>query len=344
MWGWGDELVVGFTLGYHKTVERGHARDKGLPFLNVQARSLDGGQTWRLEDFKGEQPGGRGLSADEHLDAGLRLKEALDDHPPTLPTRPLSFSHPEFALMAARTGLERGARSFFYASYDRCRSWQGPYRLPMFGETGIAARTDYVILGDQSALLFLTANKADGEEGKVICVRTEDGGQSFQRVAQVGAEPTGSGDFAIMPAGLLLPGGRILCALRCRRGYSGASWIDLYASGDLGRSWSYLNQPVSFREPGHSGNPPCLLRLPDGRTALIYGNRDRPYRICARISDDDAVTWGDEITLRAGAANGDIGYARALVLPDGNVVAAYYINDRADGDGERFIEATIWMP
>ena len=77
---------------------------------------------------------------------------------------------------------------------------------------------------------------------------------------------------------------------------------------------------------------------------MIYGNRDRPYRICARISSDAGASWGNEITIRAGAANGDMGYARACALPDGKVVAAYYLNDRADGEGERFIEATIWSP
>ena len=107
--------------------------------------------------------------------------------------------------MAARTGLERGARSFFYASYDRCRSWRGPFHLPMFGCTGIAARSDYLVLDEYSALLFLTANKADGHEGKVICARTDDGGRSFQLLAEVGDEPTAPRDFAIMPSSLALP-------------------------------------------------------------------------------------------------------------------------------------------
>ena len=199
MWHWDDELVVGFTLGTHKLVKRGHARDKSLPFVNVQERSSDGGESWQLEDFNGARPGSRGLSADEHMHAGLRLSDVLDDWPPTIPTRPLSFSHPDFALMAART--------------------------------------DYLVQGDQSALLFLTANKTDGQERKVICARTEDGGRSFELLAEVGREPPDAGDFAIMPASLLLPSGRILCARRCRRGVTGASWIDLYASDDHGRSW-----------------------------------------------------------------------------------------------------------
>ena len=343
IWHWGAEIVVGFTVGAHKTVARGHAIDKSQPVTNMQARSFDRGASWQIEPFMGARPGGRGLSADEHMNAGLRLAEVMHAETAAVPALPLKFQQPDFALMLARTGLARGVHSFFYVSYDRCRTWDGPYRLPMFGSNGIAARTDYLVLGEHSALLFLTANKADGAEGKVICVRTDDGCQSFQHLAEVGGETQGAGDFAIMPASLKLPSGRILCARRCRDGASGLSWIDLYASDDGGRSWRFLNRPVAFRVRGHSGNPPCLKQLADGRLLLIYGDRDT-YKICARISGDEGRSWGGEIVLRAGGGNGDLGYARAVVLDDDTVVAAYYFNDRADGDGERFIEATIWQP
>lgn len=344
IWGWGDEIVVGFTVGAHKTVESGHARDKSQPVINMQARSLDGGESWRVEDFNGARPGGRGLSADEHMDAGLRLAEVMRPTSAAIPRRPLNFQHPDFALMAARTGLRRGVFSFFYCSTDRCRSWDGPYRLPMFGATGIAARTDYLIQGEHSALLFLTANKGDGEEGKTICVKTDDGGRSFVLVAEVGGDALGKGDFATMPASLQLPGGRLLCALRCRKGAGGASWIELYASDDGGHSWRFMNRPVQFQQTGHVGNPPCLKALADGRLALLYGNRDAPGAICARLSADAGESWGDEIVLRGGGGAWDLGYVRAVLRDDGAVVAVYYFNDRPDGDGERFIEAAIWMP
>ena len=126
IWAWGAEIVVGFTVGAHRTVERGHAIDKRQPFVNMQARSLDGGETWQIEDFNGTRPGGRGLSADEHMATGLRLSELVDESTAEIPAQPLDFSQSDFALMAARTGIGRGVVSFFYVSDDRCRSWAGP--------------------------------------------------------------------------------------------------------------------------------------------------------------------------------------------------------------------------
>ncbi|MCY4146091.1 MAG: sialidase family protein [Chloroflexi bacterium] len=343
MWRWDDEIVVGFTVGAHQTVKSGHAIDKRQPFINIQARSLDGGRSWQVEPFKGALPGGRGLSADEHMAAGLRLAEVMDARTVTVPREPLDFTKDDFALMLARTGLARGVFSFFYVSSDRCHNWAGPFRLPDFGETGIAARSDVIVQGAHEATFFLTVNKADGQEGRIICVHTRDGGRSFQRLSQVGADLDAHGDFSIMPSSLQLPERRLLCARRCRIGVDLRSHIDLFASDDLGKSWRWVSQPVRFEKPGHSGNPPCLLALRDGRLALLYGNRDS-YAICARISEDGGITWSGEIVLRGGGANGDMGYVRAVVLDDGTVVAAYYFNDRPDGDGERFIEAAIWQP
>src|SRR3954447_8199824 len=49
MWSWGNELLVGFSLGYFKNVERGHAIDSARPSTLRFARSLDGGETWTVE-------------------------------------------------------------------------------------------------------------------------------------------------------------------------------------------------------------------------------------------------------------------------------------------------------
>ena len=344
LWAWGNELVLCFTLGYHRTVARGlHARDTTQPFVTMQARSRDGGATWEVGAFPGHTPGGRGLSADEHMEPCLGVGAAiLAGDAPALPPGGLHLAAPDLAILCARTGLEAGVQSFFYVSTDRCHTWQGPYALPMFGQTGIAARTDAVILSDNEALLFLTANKRDGQEGRVLCAHSGDGLGTFSLRAFIGDEPP-SGAFAIMPASVRLPDGRILTAIRCR-GSDGAAWIELWSSDDTGHSWHLATCPVTFAERGHGGNPPTLTLLADGRLALAYGNRDAPCTIAARLSDDQGHTWSPELTLRNGGGSRDLGYPRTVARSDGALVTAYYFNDRPDGDGERFIEATIWRP
>jgi hypothetical protein len=340
MWAWGDELVLGFTVGAHLTEGRFHARDTAQPFINLQARSLDGGRSWSVGNFPGRLPGGRGLSADEHMNAGLRLGETLDENPPPALTEALDFSHPDFALMAARTGLLAGTRSFFYYSYDRCRSWTGPFALPMWGQTAIAARTDYLVTGPKSCLLFLTANKTNGEEGRVLCARSLDGGRSFELLSFIGPETPGL-DYSIMPASLRLKSGAILVANRIGE-KDERFWIDLYRSDDEGRSWELVSRPIAFRDLRHQGNPGTLTELADGRVVLTYGNRDKPFFMAAKISADEGRSWGEEIVLRAGGGSYDIGYPRTLATADGTLVTAYYFNDAADR--ERYIAATRWRP
>jgi hypothetical protein len=46
-------------------------------------------------------------------------------------------------------------------------------------------------------MLFLTASKSNNREGRPICVRTIDGGQTWKLVGYIGPEPKG---YAIMPS------------------------------------------------------------------------------------------------------------------------------------------------
>lgn len=345
IWAWGDEIVVVFTRGYVNPAGGFHARDTTRPFLPVQARSLDGGLTWETAPMPCDLPGGRGLSADEHMDPELRAATALangcENRPAACPGD-VDFTHPDLALMCARTGLGAGTVAWFYLSTDRCHTWRGPYALPDFGLPGVEARTDYLVSGPRTCSLFLTATKdSGGEGGHVFMARTTDGGATWRYVARV--TPEYDDGWAIMPSSVRLDSGRIVTAVRC----SGAGpsvtakkWIDLYASDDDGVTWRYLGRPAP--DMGRGGNPPALVKLPDGRLCLVYGYRNPPYALRARLSADDGESWGDEVTLREGAGNHDLGYPRVIVRPDGAVVAAYYWNDAADG--ERYIAATVWRP
>ena len=134
-----------------------------------------------------------------------RCDEAIDDGSLVLLDCPgdVPFAHPQFCMMLAKTGLSEGCKSFFYWSIDKCYSWHGPFAVPALDRTGIAARTDYIVLGPESCLMLLTANKADGKEGHVMAIKTADGGKTWRLACFLGPEPEVG--FQIMPASVKLP-------------------------------------------------------------------------------------------------------------------------------------------
>jgi hypothetical protein len=329
LWAWGDEILVGFSAGYHKDNGPGrHAIDHDKPEEHLLARSLDGGLTWTIEN-----PATRG----DLIPVGRILHGVA---PPGLTERPwrdcpggIDFTHPDFALTVRTTGVRQGASRFYYST-DRGRSWEGPFRLPMFGQTGIAARTDYLVNGRHDCLLFLTADKQNRQEGRPLCVRTTDGGKSWNFVAWIGDEPEG---FAIMPSSMRLSEAELLTAVRRRE--PERRWIETYRSLDNGRTWSLDSSPVA--DTGE-GNPPSLIRLRDGRLCLTYGYRAAPFGIRARLSDDGGRSWGQLVALREDGGGTDVGYPRSMQRTDGRIVTIYYFHDRTHGN--RSITATIWDP
>lgn len=310
IWNWGDEIVVGFTFGYHKD-KSGHTIDPNRPSGSQQARSRDGGLTWTIESP---------AWADEGKSAAAQEL-----------TQPIDFTAADFAARF------RGDR--FYYSLDRCGEWNGPFKLPTFGRPGLLARTDYLVEGKHRLTAFVAAEKEQGREGQPACIRTIDGGQSWRLVGWIGQQPPPGGyGYAIMPATVALEGGSYLSMIRRGGVFDGRRrwWLEAYLSPDDGRSWYLLDQP----QIDNAGNPATLTRLADGRLALAYGWRTAPYGIRARISDDEGQNWSDEFVLQAGGANWDLGYPRTVQRSDGKLVTVYYFNDaRAK---ERYIAATIW--
>lgn len=316
IWSWGDEILVGFSAAYfmRKPPDR-HQYDSDKHEEPRLARSLDGGRTWKIEAPKSLLPPEQG---------GLAVSDLRE---------PMDFTDPNFVMTLRFTHVDAGP-SYLYYSTDRGVNWRGPYNFPLFDRQGVAARTDYVINGKRDALVFLTAAKTNGREGRPFCVRTTDGGLTWRMVSWIGPEPAG---FTIMPSTVRLSPKILLTAVRCKE--EARDWIDLYRSDDDGATWKAISRPVPFTG-GRSGNPPSMIRLKDGRLCLTYGYRGAPYGVRARLSGDEGRTWSDEIILRDDGASWDLGYPRTVQRPDGKIVTVYYFAERQDR--ERDIVATIW--
>ena len=330
IWSWGDEILVGFCAAYYKDQGTGHHVDSEMPEHHILARSLDGGETWELE-FPEEQ---KALLPRGAMLFGTPLPDV--EYPPiTQLEDPINFTHPDFAMTFRMEDHRGGGQSRFYYSYDRGKTWNGPFALPLFDTPGIAARTDYLVESENEMLVFLTAGKSDGQEGRTLVVRTEDGGQNWEFLSWIGPEPE---VFRIMPSSIRLSENEILTTVRTRE--PDRRLIEGWITYDNGENWELLTDVAP--DVG-VGSPPSTITLNDGRLAVTYAHRGEPYGMRARLSSDNGRTWSEPIILREDGGNWDIGYPRSVQRPDGKVVTIYYYWDEETGP-ERYIAATIWDP
>jgi BNR repeat-like domain len=328
IWSWGSEILVGFSRGFYKDQGPFHHIDRTKPEEFLLARSRDAGATWTIEQ---PQPPGA-LAGTLGMRHGLMPPGVREEQPAELRV-PIRFDAPDFALTVRMEDTDGGLSRFSF-SYDRGRTWQGPFKLPLFGQKGVMGRTDYIADGTRGCLLFLTASKTNGREGRPFCARTDDGGLSWRFLSFIGPEPAG---YAIMPATVRVSATDLVTTIRRRD--PPRSWIDAYASHDGGSNWAFLGSP----EPdAGEGNPPSLLHLGDGRLCLSYGYRKEPFGIRARLSKDAGKTWGSAVVLRDDGGGRDLGYVRSVVRPDGQILMIYYYHDRSRP--ERYLAATIWRP
>jgi hypothetical protein len=329
IWSWEDEILVGFSCGYYKDQGQRHHIDREKPEEHLLARSLNGGETWRIENpaAKGKLiPQGDSLHGTELPGVEIPSLRACGGG--------IDFGHKDFAFTARMSSNRSGCARFFY-SYDRGRDWEGPFLLDNFGTPGVAARTDYLVDGKDTCTLFLTASKQNGKEGRPFCCRTEDGGKYWKFLSRIGPEPDG---FGIMPASARLSETDIYVVVRRREG--SRRWQSAHLSEDNGESWIEMPDPV---DDLGEGNPPSLVLLSDGRLCLTYGDRSLPFSICARLSADRGKTWEGPFVLRSDGCSKDMGYVRSVQRKDGKVVNVYYFTD-AETRPDRYVACTIFDP
>lgn len=333
IWTWENEILIGFVEASYKSTNKGlHTYDISTA-RNKYARSLDGGDSWKISDaFElGQKAWG--------YDNSIPPEKALKPVPMTKPIK--DFTDPGFLLTFLRHNNDDGPTHFYYST-DKGESWKGAFEFPDLGISGIANRTDYIVDGKQSLTLFVTTAKSNKKEGRVALVRTVDGGLTWSLISWITPE---HGGFDIMPSSLRLSDTELLTTIRTRT-EDRLDLISSYRSTDNGQSWTRLRDPAPYT--GSAGSPPALIKLNDGRLALGYIYRSKfGSRVHVRFSSDNGDSWNDELTLRSGdGANRDVGYPKITQRADGKLVMVYYWNNALLKDSKpyRYIAATIFDP
>lgn len=308
-WQWGDELLVGFLRGAH-VEHRMHNIEE--PFQKVLSRSLDGGETWLVEEPKVDFEAST-LTAAPNFDLSRSIIRVCGN-----------YDH----------GGEYCARAGgFYVSEDRGKSWTGAYsfdgleRLMTAGRHG-TSRT--CVLAERKLVFLSAAARHHWGSDWVYCAFHD--GERFALKAIVCDDDA----RAVMPAAAEVDG-RIVVVMRRRGTRRPGGWIDAFGSDDGGETWQFLGHVADTGI--HNGNPPALVEV-NGRLLCAYGNRsDRA--IFVNTSDDRGRTWRQAIMLRRGDCS-DIGYPRLFKRTDGNLVCVYYWADVPDD--HQSIQATIFDP
>ncbi len=304
----------------------------------VTLRSTDGGKTWPLESL---QVLGSHQGLERLLESGL----AQD-----APAEPLDWTSPDFCVTAGfgQPPVRNQHLGYVQYSRDRGQTWEGPYLMPSMGFTQVYVKPDYLVRPDGLVLLFVTVGRGPTRPTYnvaalfVAVYATTDGGLTWEYLSSIHRttpEAEYVGHFYASP--VLLPDGRILVATRCHHHFP-SEWTELFESEDGGRTWRSVSRVNDWGAPG------SLLLLDDGRVLMTYGYRVEPEGIRARVSEDDGRSWGPELILRDDGGSLDLGYVRAVKLPGGKVMAAYYFNRAEDPKqlwgGVRHIAATVFTP
>lgn len=345
LWRFADgEIAVGFFRGpcdyetpgstNHGTVDREH----------VIARSRDGGRTWPADSVASSFDQAKMADALRGTAPGVAAETGYDPRADG------------FCLMSGFGIPPEDATHLAYVcvSTDRARTWSAPVRLPggIVRTTGfkyLAGRPSYIIRPDGMLLLFAhgvpgTLEKTDLFHSETsrshgVVMGSWDGGASWGIIGEI--DPASQPCGVIMPYPLQLDDGTILAATR--RQYDGYNaHTTIHESIDGGRTWRFISRANDW------GAPANLVELPDGRILCVYGYRQKPWGVRARLSADRGRTWAEEIVLRDDGGSWDVGYPRTILREDGALVTVYYFNSKNDSiqldGGVRHIAATIWHP
>ena len=294
-WQRGDEFLVGFMRGKYGT---GSFHDITEPFEKMLARSIDGGNTWKLET----------PNVDFECVESIKV------------TNPPSFN-PKYDIIRVCGRYDTGGEycrqeGGFYLSRDFGVTWEGPFAFKgleqVFGGSNHNTSRTRVVDGR----IYLSAAKDMSWGSDWV----------FEASFHLETDTFYMKDIickdnhrAVMPDVVQL-GDRRVCVMR-RKG-RGRNWIDCFAS-DKGGPWRQLPAMGVTDTGWWNGNPAALAEV-NGRLVCVYGHRG-VKAICAKASDDGGMTWLGPVILRK-SHDRDLGYPQLFKRSDGQLVCVYYIS------------------
>lgn len=209
-------------------------------------------------------------------------------------------------------------------SFDNGYNWEGPFPLPVFSPNGMAEGLDgyiyYVGLSKRGEILYTEI------------VRSKDKGKTWLKCNTIWLSK------GYIPYDLdYLDEPNLFISNKC--------WIVTHRHEITDRNYSFIYQQFSYdnglswtwpKKTALWGYPAVVIAVPDNRLLCTYGYRRAPYGIRASISDDWGKTWAinQEIVIRKDGGgskivhNHDLGYPKSIVLDDGRIFIAYYLNTK----------------
>src|SRR3990167_919338 len=218
-WQWGDEFLVGFLRGRYKKSSMHNVIE---PFELMQARSVDGGETWRIED--------PAIPIEDHAIFNVP-PEALDLARDIIRVRGVYDHGGDYVDPAGG----------FYRGLGRGRVWEGPFAFSRveeyFGATQpCTARTCTICTVAGEQLVFLSRSEQFCWGTDDVLVFAHAGGHFEYR----GELPSG-GARCVMP-GVAEIAGRIVAVCRRRHTDRRVGWIEAFASEDAGSTWRSMGE------------------------------------------------------------------------------------------------------
>lgn len=207
--------------------------------------------------------------------------------------------------------------AYVHISDDGGRSYQATVPVDISPYRGGFSPKGAVELSNGDLLLALGSHDHDPQAASFV-VRSTDKGRTWgksveatRKTQRVFCEPS----LCETRSGKLL--------LMSREEISG--FIYQSESHDGGYTWGDARQLPVWGYPSH------CISLHDGRLIMVYGYRKPPFGIRARLSDDEGLTWGEEIAIRddlSGAHDGwNLGYPSVIEYEPGRLYVAYYGED-----------------